>query len=184
MIENITEVMGEVQNRKIRNQLKGICKYVDQYNNIIPYECLFDPAGKLAIIPDLMRCQIRPIIFFEDGEKVIYIPSNTANLHWDAIKGVADGIKQKAVLKLHYMKTWLTVEVKSESCINWNLVGSKIEVDMSADAYTIVRSKMMEFIKDHTDMKQLMIYIGLLGTGMAFGFLLMGMIQLIYGVIT
>ena len=163
------ELATEVKDRKKKDKLKCLARYVDDYNNIIEYEAFLHPSRKYAIIPDLKRLQIRPIVYWDGTRNIIYMPTKQANLHWTCIKGAAKGIKQKAIYKLKYMKYWLNLEVVSESCIDWNLLQSEIAEDFSADSHGVIQTLVLNFLSEGTDFRLLMMFLAVFFAGFGFG---------------
>ena len=171
IFDTTIELATEIRDRKKRDKLKCCARYIDDYNNIFEYEAFLHPSRKYAIVPDLKRLQIRPVVFWDGTQNLIYMPSKQANLHWKFIKGAAKGVRLQALMKLKFMKYWLNFDVVSESCIDWNILDSEIAEDFSADSHNVIQTLVLKFLSEGTDFRLLMMFLLVFMFGFGIGML-------------
>ena len=168
-MEALIEVAHEFKNKKLRDKLACTARYIDDYNNIIEYPAVLHPSRKFVIIPSLFRLYIRPTVFNDGLKNIVYIPSRQHNLHYGMVRGAAEGIRQKAVYRLKYLRHILSLEVESESCIDWNLLKSEISEDFSADSHNVAQSKILDSLVDKGASRLIFMFVLVFFFGFAMG---------------
>lgn len=144
---------------------------------------LLTPDRQVVVVESLKRSFFNPIIYYEGGKQVLYIPENSiGNFDHEIIKNVARAQKYKVYAKwLHYRK-WITTKTfLAEGSIDWNMFDNKWSIPFSSQTNLVVQAKNLSFLTEMGNTKFMLSLAVAFLIGMCFGGFFGG---LILGVLT
>jgi len=145
---------------------KCLIKVVHPNRNIDgPYKGLITEDMRFMHCDQLGRSQIHPLVFNENGKKVIYLPQDSHNIDFNKIMGIAMAQRYDALVAWQYMRNWVSTRIQCKGSIDWNLCDNKISPDFSADTYLVTQTTALKVLKEIPNIKVLLMC---LATGLIF----------------
>ena len=170
ILDPLSELASEIKFSKQRSKHVAKARYIDDYNNIVEYNAWVHPSRKYALIPDLKKYVHRPIVFWDQThqQNVLYIPSRSHTLDYAVIRDAA-GIRTDILARIKYGKSWYSMEIISENCLDWNLLRSEVSNDLAADANQVIHTTVLKRLDDGSGWRNIIAVILCVTFGYAIG---------------
>jgi len=186
IFQNIKNTALEI--RKIRKKDLILNVKIRSFNDVrdtFEYQGKFDPTRLFCYIVDQNRVLVKPQIFWENGEAVVYTTEKThGQINIEKLKEITEKTAALAELKLYkddnLSKTRLTCLTPAHTGIDWTIYDNELSPNFSIDSDLVVKSNIMRSIMETPNIKMLFAILLSLFVGLFIGFSGSTVINLIY----
>lgn len=208
--ESIADFRSGVKQARKKGQVeKSIARLLTDNRNTYHFNCKIADDQRFAYIPTLLRIYVKPQVFNEDGQNIIYTPEKDhGNARFENVKGIAEAQCYTTIIRckdlneltrtdFHYIdkkqfndvKKELNdneqpyVEIYSTGTIDWNLFDNDISPDFAADSDLVLQSEILSFLRKTSDWKLVVIGIAVFCLGAFFGFITATLFDIVFGMV-